>query len=51
MRGEVDALDFVLAERLGLTLAQVGELPSAEVEAWRAWEVVRAATAGIRGSR
>lgn len=43
MEGELDAFDFLLAERLGLTLAQVGRMSQAEHLAWRAFAVYRKA--------
>lgn len=48
MRGEVDALDFILAEQWGCTLAEVRALPAAEVEEWRSWRVVRTELDKIR---
>lgn len=34
MTGQLPALDFVLAENLGLTLAQVRAMPNAEIVEW-----------------
>lgn len=41
MLGDLDPLDFLLAEKLGKTLAEIRALPNAEVEAWRAFHRVR----------
>ena len=35
----MDPFDFMLAEKLGLTLAQVGAMANREYLAWRAWHV------------
>ena len=43
MEGEMDTFDFVLAETLGMTLAQVGEMSNNEYLRWKAWYVYRAA--------
>lgn len=43
MTGDVDGLDFVLAEQLGMTLAEVRALPNTEIVEWRAWHVYRTA--------
>ena len=42
-------LPFVLAERLGLTLAQVGALSNREHMAWRAFYAYRKAMAELDG--
>lgn len=42
MRGEVDPLPFILAERWSCTLAEVEDMPAIEVERWRSWGIVRA---------
>ena len=39
MEGEVDAFDFHLAERLGITLAAVEGMSNREYIAWQAWTV------------
>ena len=39
MEGELDTFDFVLAETLGMTLAQVGEMSNNEYLRWRAYHV------------
>lgn len=39
--GEVDALDFILARDLGLTLSEVRQMPNQEIEEWRAWYAVK----------
>lgn len=36
MTGEIDPLDFVLAEHLGQTLQTIRALPNLELEEWRA---------------
>jgi 2'-5' RNA ligase len=41
MEHEMDSFPFVLAERLHLTLAQIGEMSNAEYVAWRAFHVYR----------
>lgn len=43
MEGELDPFDFMLAEALGLTLAQVGEMSNNEYLRWRAFYVYREA--------
>ena len=45
MEGELDTFDFVLAETLGMTLAQVGEMSNNEYLRWRAFYVYRNAMA------
>ena len=40
--------DFVLAERLHLTLEQVGAMSNNEYIRWRAWYVYRAAKEELR---
>ena len=40
MRGEVDALPFILAERMGCTVAEIDELPNLEYVRLEAWHVV-----------
>lgn len=47
MCGEVDALDFVLAEKLGMTLAAVRSLPNSEIVEWRQFYEYRAAMADL----
>ena len=41
MEGDLDPFDFVLAERLGMTLAQVGAMSNNEYTRWRAFYVYR----------
>lgn len=48
MEGELDPFDFVLAETLHLTLAQVGALSNNEYLRWKAWHVYRAAMAEMK---
>jgi hypothetical protein len=43
MEGDLDPFEFVLAERLGLTLAQVGAMSNHEYLRWKAWHVYRQA--------
>lgn len=43
LEGELDPFDFVLAERLGKTLAEIGEMSNNEWLRWRAWYVYRQA--------
>lgn len=47
MEGEMDAFDFILAERLGMTLAQVDAMSNNEYVRWRAFAVYRAAMADM----
>jgi hypothetical protein len=37
MLGEVDALDFVIATRLGKSLGEIRQLPNAELVEWAAY--------------
>lgn len=37
MLGEVDTIDFLLAEALGKSLSEVRAMPNAEVVEWRAF--------------
>lgn len=41
MRGDIDPLDFVLAETLGKSLAEIRDLDNAEFIEWRAFRKVR----------
>lgn len=43
MEGEMDAFEFVLAERLGMTLADIGRMSNHEFLRWRAFYTYRAA--------
>ena len=45
MEGDLDPFDFMLAEKLGLTLAQVGAMSNHEYLRWRAFHVYRNAMA------
>jgi hypothetical protein len=47
MEEEMDPFDFVLAERLHLTLAQVGAMSNNEYLRWRAFYVYRDAMAEL----
>jgi len=40
-REEMDCTDFVLAEHLGMTLAEVGAMHPEEYEWWVAWLIVK----------
>ena len=48
MEGELDPFDFLLAEQLGITLAQVGAMSNNEYLRWRAWHVYRTAMANMK---
>lgn len=48
MLGEVDVLDFILAEKLGMSLGQVRALPNSELVEWAAFETWRGAMADFR---
>jgi hypothetical protein len=48
MEGELDQFPFVLAEKLGLTLAQVGAMSNHEYLRWQAWYVYRTAMEEMR---
>jgi len=48
MEGDLDPFDFILAERLGLTLAQVGAMSNHEYLRWKAWHVYRQAMSEMR---
>lgn len=41
MQGDLDAYDFVLAERLHKTLGEVRAMPNSEIVVWRAWDTYR----------
>lgn len=43
MTGEVDTLDFLVAEALGRTLEEVRALPQYEMTEWKAFYTYRAA--------
>ena len=45
MEGELDPFDFVLAEKLGMTLAQIEAMSNHEYLRWRAFYTYRAAMA------
>jgi hypothetical protein len=51
MLGEIGDLEFVVAERLGLSLGQVHDLPNAELEDWRAFYEYRAAMRDLEARR
>ena len=48
MEGELDPFDFVLAEALGKTLAEIGQMSNHEYLRWRAWHVYRTAMAEMK---
>jgi hypothetical protein len=41
MEGELDVYDFLLAERLHKTLAEVGAMSNSEYLRWKAFDVYR----------
>lgn len=41
MEGEIDVFDFLLAEGLGMTLEQIGNMTNNEYLRWRAFYVYR----------
>lgn len=43
MEGDLDAFDFILAENLGMTLAQIGQMSNREYLGWRAFYTYRTA--------
>ncbi len=47
MEGNLDAFDFILAERLGKTLTEVRDMPNAEHIQWRAFFKYRKAMAEL----
>ena len=49
MRGEVDCLDFLVAEKLSMSLGQVRALPNAEMEEWRVFYEFRSAMEDFYG--
>lgn len=53
MSGAIDTFDFLLAEKLGMSLGQVRELPNSEVTEWRSFWEFRAAMEELhsRGDR
>lgn len=48
MEGDLDVFPFQLAERLGMTLAQIGQMSNNEFLRWKAFYVYRAAMDGMR---
>ena len=48
MEGELDPFDFMLAERLGKTLAEIGQMSNHEYLRWRAWHVYQTAMAEMK---
>ena len=48
MFGEVDVLDYLVAEALGKTLGEVRALPQAELTEWKAFYTYRAAMADFK---
>lgn len=51
MLGEIDALDFMLAEALGKTLGEIRSMPNSELVEWRAYYRVRAEMEKLHGAR
>lgn len=49
--GELDAIDFMLAQDLGMSLGDVRALPNSEVEEWRGWYQVRAQQAELEAKK
>jgi hypothetical protein len=47
MEDEIDPFDFVLAERLHMTIAGLGDMTNAEYLAWRAFTNYRTAMAEL----
>ena len=41
MEGELDPFDFVLAEAIGKTIAEIGAMSNREYLSWRAFHVYR----------
>jgi hypothetical protein len=48
MEGDLDPFDFLLAEKLGMSLAQVDAMSNNEYLRWRAWTVYRQAMAEMQ---
>ena len=48
LEGDLDVSDFLLAEALHLTLAQVGAMSNREYLAWQAFGVYRRAMAELK---
>lgn len=44
IRRELDPIEFVLAEMLGMSLGEVRALPNREIEEWRGFLMFRAQT-------
>jgi len=51
MLGEIDALDFVLATRLGKSLEEIRELPNTEIVEWGAFLKYERAMQELHGGR
>lgn len=51
MEGELDTFQFVLAQDLGMTLAQLGEMSFDEYLHWQAFYTYRAAMAELEAKR
>jgi hypothetical protein len=49
MEEDLDPFDFVLAEALHMTLAQLADMSNAEYLAWRAFHVYRQAMTELAG--
>ena len=50
MEGELDTFDFLLAEHLHKSLAEIGALSNDEVVRWQAFFTYRAAMADMQSS-
>ena len=48
MEGDLDPFDFVLAEKLGMTLAQVDAMSNNEYLRWKAYAVYQRAMAEMK---
>ena len=51
MLGDLDPLDFVLAEKLSMSLRQVRALPQAEITEWAAYLTWRGAMARFEADK
>ncbi len=51
MTGEVDAMEFLLAEALGKTLTEIRSLPERELQEWRGFYEWRHAMAAMERER
>jgi hypothetical protein len=51
VEGNLDAFEFVLAEKLGMTLAEIGEMSNNEFIRWRAFYSYRAAQRELQSKK